>query len=157
MAGFFLAGELTPGRRDVGDSPGWSDAGRSRGENACSSAPARDGTAAGGRPAASSPAAVLLSGGVIRAIRSSAQPGAGGATSPAPQESDRDQHQSNSELTLVSSLMRRIASAIRGATVIWRMFWASFTASVAKIESVIVIISIGEEAMRATAPPESTP
>src|SRR5271170_6328236 len=65
--------------------------------------------------------------------------------------------QSNSELTELSSLMRRIASAINGATLIWRMLCARRTASVARIESVIVIVSIGEDAMRATAPPDSTP
>src|SRR5690242_15918832 len=68
-----------------------------------------------------------------------------------------DQVQSNSELTELSSLIRRIASAISGAMVIWRMFGASRTASVARIESVITMASIGEEEMRATAPPDSTP
>ena len=69
----------------------------------------------------------------------------------------RHKRQSNSELTELSSLIRRIASAISGAMVICRTFGASRTASVARIESVITIVSIGDDAMRATAPPDSTP
>ena len=65
--------------------------------------------------------------------------------------------QSNNELTELSSLMRRIASASNGAMVSSRIFAQRFTCSVARIESVIVIISIGDEAMRATAAPDRTP
>jgi hypothetical protein len=68
-----------------------------------------------------------------------------------------DPDQSNSELTDDSSLIRRIASASKGAMVNCRMLLARSTSGVAWIESVIVIISIGESATRATAPPDSTP
>ena len=53
--------------------------------------------------------------------------------------------------------MRRIASAISGAIVTCRMLFASRTASVAMMLSVITSDSIGEAATRATAPPDSTP
>ena len=44
-------------------------------------------------------------------------------------------------------------SASSGAMVAWRIFGACCTASVARMESVMVSISIGDAAMRATAPP----
>jgi hypothetical protein len=53
--------------------------------------------------------------------------------------------------------MRFIASAIKGATDKGRTLGEMRTASVGMIESVITIFSIGEAAMRATAPPDSTP
>ena len=51
--------------------------------------------------------------------------------------------------------MYRLGS--RGAIVASRMLVDWRTASVATMESVMVIISIGLAAMRATAPPDSTP
>src|SRR5271157_3162768 len=56
-----------------------------------------------------------------------------------------------------SSLIRRIASAISGAIVTWRMLCAVRTASVATMLSVMTSLSIGEATTRATAPPDSTP
>ena len=44
-----------------------------------------------------------------------------------------------------------------GAIVIWRILAQRFTSSVARIESVMVIAWMGEAAIRATAPPDSTP
>ena len=41
--------------------------------------------------------------------------------------------------------------------VICRTLGANRTASVARIELVVTIISIGDDAMRATAPPDNTP
>ena len=55
-----------------------------------------------------------------------------------------------------SSLMRRIASAIRGAIDMRRMLWDTRTASVVEMLSVVTRVSSAELATRATAPPEST-
>ncbi len=65
--------------------------------------------------------------------------------------------QSNRLETDLSSLMRSIASAIKGAIVSCRMFCDRRTASVATMLSVMTSILIGEADTRATAPPESTP
>ena len=53
--------------------------------------------------------------------------------------------------------MRRIASAISGATDSWRIVGDAFIASVAWIESVVMTSTRGDAAMRATAPPYRTP
>src|SRR3546814_9083088 len=53
-----------------------------------------------------------------------------------------------------SSLMRCMASPISGAIEIWRMFWATRTASVAWMLSVMTNSSSGEELTLATAPPD---
>ena len=53
--------------------------------------------------------------------------------------------------------MRRIASAISGAMVIWRTLRDTRTASVAWMLSVVTSSSSGEAPTRATAPPDRTP
>src|SRR6185437_7721944 len=67
------------------------------------------------------------------------------------------QFQSNRLETECSSLMRFMASATSGAIVIWRMLWQTRTASVAVMLSVPTSSFSGEDATRATAPPENPP
>ena len=54
----------------------------------------------------------------------------------------------NSDETELSSLIRRIASASRGAMVICLMFGETRSASVARMLSVTIMFSIGEAATR---------
>src|SRR5690349_10482906 len=65
--------------------------------------------------------------------------------------------QSNRLDTDSSAAVRLIASAIRGAIESVRMLAALVTASVGRIESVMTSSFSREPAMRAAAPPDSTP
>ena len=64
-----------------------------------------------------------------------------------------DRYQSNRLDTDDSSLIRRMASAIKVATETTRTLSATLTASVGRIESVMVRLSRTEASIRPTAPP----
>ena len=66
-------------------------------------------------------------------------------------------NQSNKLETELSSLIRLIASAIKGAMVNCLMLWDTRTASVAMMLSVMTRSSMGDDVTRATAPPDNTP
>ena len=69
----------------------------------------------------------------------------------------RERSQSSKLETLCSLAVRAMASPIRGAIEMMRMFLAALAASVAMIESVITSSFSFDAAMRSAAPSESTP
>src|SRR5689334_20948514 len=84
-------------------------------------------------------------------------PHPGASRRPSPQGGGWNPNQSNRLDTDSSAAVRLIASAIRPAIDSERMLGALRTASVGWIESVMTSSFSFDEAMRVTAPPESTP